>query len=837
MASPSQSPGTSSLRAVPSLASLRRPGTPQPASPLSASVDTTPVIAEPGEIKAGRALTVGRKARDEWISGGQEKGALTQWMSEVYKQLSDWTAMSTDPKYRKYAALVDRALVTIEDAHEWADLITFLAKLLKTLQSQPSYPFVPHKHTVAKRLSQCLNPALPQGVHQRALEVYAHVLTTIGPDGLRRDLQIWSAGLFPFFQYAATTVRPIVLGIYERFYLPLQEDLRPSIKAFILALLPGLEEETSEHFDKVCSLLDRLSGTVSPSFFLQNLWLVLVTSSGTGYRIPALNYLSRRMPRLDGSERLGEIVGDDVGLMVRGFAASLEDDNILVQRGVLDLLLSTLRLDSVGFKEDTRPEDRLLLMRAAIGVVLRRDISLSRRLYNWLLGPSEEPTEQSTYLRLHGLPLLRSALLADMDLDDDEAISDDDAEADLAARQRGFKIFIALLDKWEIAEQVIDSCVLEVLAAIRRGLRPPSPPSAPISAAMARSASRESAVVASKDSAKSKGKEVAAVTSETTSGKGDELLLTANMLFDALDPFTAFRKFFHAVQDAMSRGSEEVRRHQSQSVLRRWQLTPRRVAQNLDLLQFAVMTFRIHDEELLKLHVPLLVFALIDILSSAIDPTAGASSASGVSPKVTTALLVAAVDLVIALLQSLPYRFFESDGSLQLSSSAPVGPSNFDLTKRFYEASDIKEAGALLTAGGTFAGPRMTSLAVSKLLGTLETELAEGQPKGELDEGRAALWAKLAEVVELLLAGARGVESKLVLDWEPSKWLHAALRRVQILPTTVRTDSPFKDYGVLKLPTRSLPDSKSRKDFWVSCLPYPRRRLYHHLCSSTTDKV
>jgi len=47
--------------------------------------------------------------------------------------------------------------------------------------------------------------------------------------------------------------QPIVLGIYERFYLPLQESLRPATKAFILALLPGLEEETGEFFEKVAN--------------------------------------------------------------------------------------------------------------------------------------------------------------------------------------------------------------------------------------------------------------------------------------------------------------------------------------------------------------------------------------------------------------------------------------------------------------------------------------------------------------------------------------------------------------------------------------------------------
>ena len=45
--------------------------------------------------------------------------------------------------------------------------------------------------------------------------------------------------------------QPNLLNIYDTYYLPLQHDLRPVMKSFILALLPGLEEETSEFFDKV----------------------------------------------------------------------------------------------------------------------------------------------------------------------------------------------------------------------------------------------------------------------------------------------------------------------------------------------------------------------------------------------------------------------------------------------------------------------------------------------------------------------------------------------------------------------------------------------------------
>ena len=50
----------------------------------------------------------------------------------------------------------------------------------------------------------------------------------------------------------------------------------------------------------MAALLDRVSGTVSPSFFFQNVWLVLVTAPNS--RIPALNYLSRRLPKLESDD-------------------------------------------------------------------------------------------------------------------------------------------------------------------------------------------------------------------------------------------------------------------------------------------------------------------------------------------------------------------------------------------------------------------------------------------------------------------------------------------------------------------------------------------------------
>jgi hypothetical protein len=43
----------------------------------------------------------------------------------------------------------------------------------------------------------------------------------------------------------------MLLNLYSTHYLSLNQDLRIVAKAFIVALLPGLEEETGEFFEKV----------------------------------------------------------------------------------------------------------------------------------------------------------------------------------------------------------------------------------------------------------------------------------------------------------------------------------------------------------------------------------------------------------------------------------------------------------------------------------------------------------------------------------------------------------------------------------------------------------
>ncbi|TIC37851.1 hypothetical protein E3Q09_00517 [Wallemia mellicola] len=358
----------------------------------------------------------------------------------------------SDPVYRKYAQSVDRSLNAFLDVQEWADFIAFLAKLLKSIQSFTQYNEIPHKLIVSKRLSQCLNPALPTGVHQKALEIYDKIFIIIGFEGLQRDLQMWSAGLFPFFQYAAMSVRPAVLELYKSHYFPLRANLRSIMKSITLSLLPGLEEETGDFFDEVLSMLDYLSNTVSPDYFLQNISLILLTSPAS--RIPALNYLIRKMPTLSTDEDVIFHLNSDANILVRGISSSLIDTDMFVRRSALDLLNSALSINGLILQKYSKKDFQVDLSRNACNVVLRRDISLTRRLYSWLLGSSDVKEVQSEHFEKFSLPLIRIWMLSDMN-------------STKSFDSRPYKIFISLLDKWEIGNNLTENVITEIIRSLK----------------------------------------------------------------------------------------------------------------------------------------------------------------------------------------------------------------------------------------------------------------------------------------------------------------------------------------------------------------------------------
>lgn len=67
--------------------------------------------------------------------------------------------------------------------------------------------------------------------------------------------------------------------------------------------------------------------------------MFLAMISNPSSRLAALNYLARQLAHPSEGRSM------DVGLTIRGVAAVLDDQNVLVRRNGLDLLLRLLKLD------------------------------------------------------------------------------------------------------------------------------------------------------------------------------------------------------------------------------------------------------------------------------------------------------------------------------------------------------------------------------------------------------------------------------------------------------------------------------------------------------------
>lgn len=361
-----------------------------------------------------------------------------------------------------------------------------------------------------------MNPVLPSGVHQKTLEVYQYIFQMIGKDALARDLPLYLPGLSSTLSFASLTVRSPFLALLESHFLKLDPlALRPALKVFILTLLPGLEEETSEDFERTLKLLDGFKVAVRPEieelithehnvgdeYFWQCFFLASITSNGR--RLGALAYLARNLPRLGPalpkdppgvagqsslddsqelySEKLAKIVTTpEPGLLIRSFAAGLADEQILVQRGFLDLLVTHVPLHANVLQTQVKPVDLERLLIAAAGVVARRDMSLNRRLWTWLLGPerspeaeadhgSESPTSldghssgtivgsRTRYLEKYGLQPLTRALQKMIAVHPVNPID----------RARPFRICLSLMDRWEIGGLVIPKIFLSIIGSVR----------------------------------------------------------------------------------------------------------------------------------------------------------------------------------------------------------------------------------------------------------------------------------------------------------------------------------------------------------------------------------
>lgn len=392
------------------------------------------------------------------------------------------------------------------------------------------------------------------------------------------------------------------MSLVETYICPLEPwAIRPALKAIILALLPGLEEETSDDFDPTLRLINKFrdaagqmdtqkagaEGSVNGQYFWQCLFLASITSPSR--RTGVLAYLNRYLPKLGVTDRRPSVVEasdstgmslemlaaansvilPEPGLLIRCFASGLSDEQVLVQRNFLDLLATHLPLSSPILQSRITKDDLQRLIIAAIGVVSRRDMSLNRRLWAWLLGPEpssdrasfearnstsekDNPSQtapdsvsisQSQYFSQFGLQPLVKGLL--------EMIQQDVHVS--SERSKPFRISLSLMDRWEVGGFIVPTVFLPIM------------------------------------------RNVQSFEAVAPKGQFEDVFRSASAFFDGVESGIIFFELLELIDWK----PDDLENHHE------------KVLSNLELARFILDNFNVREEDMTLVHAPLLSLALL----------------------------------------------------------------------------------------------------------------------------------------------------------------------------------------------------------------------------------
>ncbi|CCH58185.1 hypothetical protein TBLA_0A03870 [Henningerozyma blattae CBS 6284] len=430
-------------------------------------------------------------------------------MSLPLKSLTiDSNSKQLDSKQKKFHSNVQRALEHFDSVTEWADYIASLGKLLKALQSwKPQFNnvkyYVPSPYQVSRRLTSSLSPNLPAGVHQKTLEVYTFIFTKIGQDTLAKECNIWVPGILPLMSYASMSVKSHLIELYDSHLVQLpKETLTLLIRPLLASLLPGIDDESSEFQPLTMNLIDLLKKINNDSLFWQTCFLIMIKNKGR--RLGGLVWLTKRFPSLNAVPHLlaelkkknnegvpediskeektfsvllpesKDLVTPDTTLLIRCLVSSLTEGNdLLIKRGVLDLLLQRLHLDSPILQNISTREDVKLLIMTTLKTTLSKDMSLNRRVWNWLLGSStstgrsfsekernktsediESNEGTSDFFSMFGLSIVIEGL---------KELVNSEETVNIA-----FNICLAVMDRWEIGSAIIPEMFIPLLLGSQR---------------------------------------------------------------------------------------------------------------------------------------------------------------------------------------------------------------------------------------------------------------------------------------------------------------------------------------------------------------------------------
>ncbi|KAL0221013.1 hypothetical protein RCL1_000867 [Eukaryota sp. TZLM3-RCL] len=280
-----------------------------------------------------------------------------------------------------YCDAIHTALTHFLKCKEWSDIIKAVKRLQTVFESSryTHLAFIPHKLLLSKRIAQSLSPSLPSGVHLNVLSLLDLIFKRIGPL-VASDLHIYSIGLFPLPLHCSTAIKGQIAQLYTDHLVPLGSSILPSLPSILAALYPSIEEEGAEFYEEMFGLILSFRKSVGDVSFFTATWRTITSSPPA--RFAALEFIANQSKLIDDKSVL---IADKI-LMAHAIENCLRSDNTLVQRSILDILISHFPLDSDFFSHSIL----ISLFTAACTCLTKRELSITRRIWRWMLGESND---------------------------------------------------------------------------------------------------------------------------------------------------------------------------------------------------------------------------------------------------------------------------------------------------------------------------------------------------------------------------------------------------------------------------------------------------------------
>lgn len=240
---------------------------------------------------------------------------------------------------------------------------------------------------------------------------------------------------------------------------------------------------------------------------------------------------------------------------MNAICASLDDANVLVQRITLDFVISFISFHTTSLEK----RHLVKLLTYALSVFLRRDMSLNRRIFQWLLNVNgegqsngsasqddrteDESIEEESYFGNYSKELLIVAivLLFQDVVKNYEEYVDNKLERTNKAKSphlKSFRVLITLLDRPEIGSAILENVLLEVIRMLYQYH------------------------IIKKKYQTSLPKQIEAVRSIN-----DELIKNANLLFNSFEPFYLWDYIGRLVKDCSQEIDEEQKSSEMKEIV------------------------------------------------------------------------------------------------------------------------------------------------------------------------------------------------------------------------------------------------------------------------------